>query len=579
MFNFSDGVHKGHYPWDDYLYHYDDYSLLLKKPEGLVARYRIEEADGEILQDTLGSTHALIRGTPTRVYDAAMNANVLSLNGIDQHILLDSLIGDSKQMSFSGWCKLTDRVAGATLLYLGHCSDEYIKLVPSNASQLVELTIRKRTGETLTLTSTISLTLDTRAQIAFTTDGSTVCLYVNRILEDEGTIAFKPYELVTSDLQEIGQANYVGRDCSGNHLAARLSDLQFYNTAMNAPSVFEMFNQWGRFLGRFYKDTPKYLQSGSTEIINTGISSTMEGTIMVDVYSELNDNVSYYRAIVDSWNYIAGHYMEFQYASGMPSIGIDNGKYVVMLQSAGRWSTGVTCPLNTWHNVALVYTLNSAKLFINGTLAASKSTWQPYPAGAVYRIGSSVRSGVSRFVGHLKNVRIFDKTFDNAEIGRAVLDESPSGMVITDNDPPIPNPATFSTPPVPLNNSKIIMAATTGIDVSIPVQYLFEETSGNSGGTSSDWQESPVYTDTGLMAGTEYTYTVKMKDLYGNTTAASDPVSVSTLPTLQYKLTDNFSSGHNFLTQGVADSIWDRFIGQGAYEAVDKLNSNIDRAG
>lgn len=150
------------------------------------------------------------------------------------------------------------------------------------------------------------------------------------------------------------------RDWSGNYLAARLSDLQFYNTAMSASGVFEMFNQWGRFLGRFYKDTLKYLSSGSTEIINTGISSTMEGTIMVDVCSQLNDNVSYYRAIVDSWNYISGHYMEFQYASGMPSLGIDNGKYVVMLQSAGRWDTGVACPLNTWHNVALVYTQNSA---------------------------------------------------------------------------------------------------------------------------------------------------------------------------------------------------------------------------
>ncbi|MCP4378996.1 MAG: hypothetical protein GY794_22820, partial [bacterium] len=56
------------------------------------------------------------------------------------------------------------------------------------------------------------------------------------------------------------------------------------------------------------------------------------------------------------------------------------------------------------------------------------------------------------------------------------------------------------------------MVAATGTDVSGPVEYFFDETSGNPGGTDSGWQTSPSYTDTGLDAGTQYTYTVTMRD-------------------------------------------------------------------
>jgi hypothetical protein len=56
------------------------------------------------------------------------------------------------------------------------------------------------------------------------------------------------------------------------------------------------------------------------------------------------------------------------------------------------------------------------------------------------------------------------------------------------------------------------MTATTGSDDSGPVEYFFDETSGNPGGTDSGWQTSATYTDSGLDADTQYTYTVQMRD-------------------------------------------------------------------
>ena len=67
-----------------------------------------------------------------------------------------------------------------------------------------------------------------------------------------------------------------------------------------------------------------------------------------------------------------------------------------------------------------------------------------------------------------------------------------------DDDPPIPNPASFDVPPTADSETAVSMTATTGSDASGPVEYLFSEVTGNPGGTSSGWQTSPSYTDGGL---------------------------------------------------------------------------------
>jgi beta-glucanase (GH16 family) len=97
-----------------------------------------------------------------------------------------------------------------------------------------------------------------------------------------------------------------------------------------------------------------------------------------------------------------------------------------------------------------------------------------------------------------------------------------------DTTPPTPNPAGFATAPNATGTSSIAMVATTGSDASGPVEYYFTETSGNSGGTSSAWQTSTSYTDSGLNASTQYTYTVTMRDALGNTGTASSGASATT---------------------------------------------------
>jgi hypothetical protein len=104
----------------------------------------------------------------------------------------------------------------------------------------------------------------------------------------------------------------------------------------------------------------------------------------------------------------------------------------------------------------------------------------------------------------------------------------PPGVILSsETNPPTPNPAQIQS--YSSTNFSVTLTAVEGTDVSLPVQYFFDETSGNSGGSDSGWQTGTTYTDSGLMPGKMYTYMIVMKDAIGNQTTTSLPVSIYTL--------------------------------------------------
>lgn len=84
---------------------------------------------------------------------------------------------------------------------------------------------------------------------------------------------------------------------------------------------------------------------------------------------------------------------------------------------------------------------------------------------------------------------------------------------VSDGTPPVPDPMTFSTPPVPTSSNKISMIATLATDLETPpVRYQFDFVSGGAGGDDSGWRLSRQYTDDGLEVDTEYSYRVRARD-------------------------------------------------------------------
>jgi hypothetical protein len=136
---------------------------------------------------------------------------------------------------------------------------------------------------------------------------------------------------------------------------------------------------------------------------------------------------------------------------------------------------------------------------------------------------------------------------------------SPGNVFIAapaDNDPPVPNPAVWLYPPTAKSVDSITMTVSAGMDQS-GVEYYFEETSGNPGGSDSGWQKSRSYTDTGLQEDTSYTYRVRIRDLSPAQNAGSWSTSLSAtatlkiLPPMWTTLTyDDFESGWGNYTDG-----------------------------
>ncbi len=84
-----------------------------------------------------------------------------------------------------------------------------------------------------------------------------------------------------------------------------------------------------------------------------------------------------------------------------------------------------------------------------------------------------------------------------------------------DTTPPVSDPSTWQTEPYATGPTSISMAATMAHDSS-GVEYYFQETSGNPGGSNSGWQDSRIYEDTGLSPNTSYSYQVRTRDKSSN---------------------------------------------------------------
>ncbi len=121
-------------------------------------------------------------------------------------------------------------------------------------------------------------------------------------------------------------------------------------------------------------------------------------------------------------------------------------------------------------------------------------------------------------------------------------EDSNGSATAEDTNAPVPNPATFSTPPEIYGSGALTMTATTGSGGGATVEYYFNETTGNSGATASGWQSSPTYIDTGLAHNVSYTYTVQMRDSVPNTGTASS--GSSAFARIEGAFRDRWRSGY-----------------------------------
>jgi autotransporter-associated beta strand protein len=199
----------------------------------------------------------------------------------------------------------------------------------------------------------------------------------------------------------------------------------------------------------------------------------------------------------------------------------------------------------------------------SGTLGGTDSGWQDSP--------TYTDSGLFPGTQYSYSVTARDKSVNqNTTTASAPTSATTSGT--PDTTPPNPSPMTFSSFPVASGQTSIVMTATTATDLN-GVEYFFDETSGNSGGTDSGWQNSPTYEDTGLLAGTAYTYTVTARDKSPNANAGTAS-SVATAYTQAVSGGTDFANADLAVSGTVTGTYSNTLSSNNSYEQLTETETN-----
>ena len=140
----------------------------------------------------------------------------------------------------------------------------------------------------------------------------------------------------------------------------------------------------------------------------------------------------------------------------------------------------------------------------------------------------------------------------------AGMDEPPvPNIQLVETEPSVfsTNPAAFAVEPTAESDTVVSMAAVEATSTEGSVEYMFTEITGNAGATSSQWQASAYYTDSGLEPLTKYIYRVRMRDSAGNISSTSSPAEVITNCSLDTAMVYYRFDGDSADENGVYDAV------------------------
>ena len=191
-------------------------------------------------------------------------------------------------------------------------------------------------------------------------------------------------------------------------------------------------------------------------------------------------------------------------------------------------------PADTWGHIAVTFSAGTVTLYVNGASAASGAiALRPCDLMGPNTVNGGNCNYLGRgnagnyLAGQFDLFAVYVKALNPAEL-TAIAANTGSATSIppqTDTAAPTANPPVWLQSPTALDESTIQMSVNVGTDASGFVEYYFTCSSG--GGHDSGWISSNRYTDCSLTAGGTCSYTVTMRDRWGNTTAASSAGIVS----------------------------------------------------
>src|SRR2546423_274824 len=197
----------------------------------------------------------------------------------------------------------------------------------------------------------------------------------------------------------------------------------------------------------------------------------------------------------------------------------------------GTWTGGnqnIAAPtvlaINTWTHLAATFDGATVRLFVNGVQAASQAQTTPL-ATTTGTLQMGADSYGEFFAGRIDEVRIYNRALSAAEI-QTDMNTSIAPSAPDTTAPSAPTTLTATTP----SASQINLAWSASTDNVGVTGYRVERCQG-AGCTTFAQISAPTATsfnDTGLAAGTSYSYQVRATDAAGNLGAYSSVASATT---------------------------------------------------
>jgi hypothetical protein len=192
---------------------------------------------------------------------------------------------------------------------------------------------------------------------------------------------------------------------------------------------------------------------------------------------------------------------------------------------------GPAIAANIWRHAVVVFSGVTCTLYLDGAAVASNAAMTLFPDALNAPLMENANylgrgNAANPFQGSLDDFRAYTRPLAGSEVASLFAAAAPAPVVVAaDTTAPTPNAAAWLVAPAAVSDSTVTMSATPGSDASGWVEYYFSCLSG--GGHDSGWVSFNKYTDVGLTPGATISYTVKMRDRAGNTTAASAAASAT----------------------------------------------------
>lgn len=207
-------------------------------------------------------------------------------------------------------------------------------------------------------------------------------------------------------------------------------------------------------------------------------------------------------------------------------------RFVITNGSTTHSLDGPAIAANIWRHAVVVFSGVTCTLYLDGAAMASNAAMTLFPDALnapLMENASYLGRGNAghHFQGSLDDFRAYNKPLAGSEVASLFSTAAPAPVVVVaaDTTAPAPNAAAWLVAPAAVSDSTVTMSATPGSDASGWVEYYFACLSG--GGHDSSWVSFNKYTDVGLAPGATVSYTVRMRDRAGNTTAASAAASAT----------------------------------------------------